>query len=328
MNRSKLDKETFETLLQKQAEGRTSPSENQQIARIWRSIEQKGSEYSWSATKEEHLKAQIKGKIDQSIKLEARKGRSFSFNYWRQIAAVFLFFAMGAMIALNYVMEKPAQLALIEKSTQNNQRAKVVLPDGSVAYLNVNSKLRFPEKFEGDERRVQLEGEGFFEVVHLDSMPFIVVTENLETRVLGTSFNVNAYSGQEEVITVNTGKVQVALQSDTNGELYLSPNESATLMIGQGQLFKNQVDATSIIAWTSGSLNFEMLPFDKVVDRLEQYYHAEIDLRNYKNQGCLIRASFENNGLQFILSNLQLLADFSYEMQEDGSIVIDFKSCR
>lgn len=327
MRRPEIDQNTFQKLLEKQRLAKTTDAEDNLIEEVWNCIQEGALDFDWSNISQESVQQRIKKRIDSKIS-NAQKPRHV-IGFWdrRMVAAIVFLLGLGALIYFSQFKNETNPLILIEKQTSSIQRAKVTLPDGTVVQMNVNSSLKYPEQFEESNRTVLLEGEAFFEVVRDTTKPFYVKTQQLNTKVLGTSFNVNAYPGRTEVITVNTGKVRVSSNEFQEQMVDLLPNEAVTRNQERGILETEQVVASRIIAWTSGHLEFDMLPFDQVIAQLEQFYHQEIILENYSKGSCLIKASFENNGLNFILSNLQLLADFSYEETMDGKLRIHFKSC-
>lgn len=327
MNGKKLNKDNFERLLEKQAQGKTSASENQKIDLIWEQIHDRNPSVDWKKNPELQVKERIRSRIKDRISITRKSRIQTLGNYFLKTAAVFLILSFGYIIFNSIYKKEVVPVAILNRNTNSIQRAQVTLPDGTLVHLNVNSRLSFPEKFEQDSRMVQLEGEAFFEVTHDVDRPFLVQSSKLTTQVLGTSFNITSYAGEENNVTVKSGKVQVSLIDNEDQKVFLLPNESVTLPIDSQRLITEKVDAALVIGWTSGKLEFEGVPFNEVIARLEKYYHTPLLLNNFEKKGCLITASFENKGLNFILSNLQLLVDFKYRENEKGDFIIDFKSC-
>lgn len=115
---------------------------------------------------------------------------------------------------LNHRSER--QPALLEITTSHSERKRLLLPDGTELTLNACSRVRYPEQFEGKERKVELEGEGYFHVRRNEKQPFFVVTPRMHIRVLGTCFNVKTYTSDEVVsVEVESGRVQVDLPGAT-----------------------------------------------------------------------------------------------------------------
>ncbi|GGF40088.1 FecR family protein [Echinicola rosea] len=322
-----MHKEDFRKLLQLQREGKTSREKDRLIARIWEQIYAEQAPFNWQETPEGEVKSNIRKKAQARIQKEGLR----SYPFWPnlvKVAAVVLLMLTGGGAAWHLSSSQSPDVRLVVKSTDATQRAKITLPDGSMVQLNVNTSLTYPEEFEDDLRRVSLEGEAFFEVQRDTERPFLVSSAGLETKVLGTSFNVNAYKGKEEMVTVKSGKVQVSAHERPEKRLLLLPDEAAVMDGSTTALLKQPYDADKVIGWKSGKLDFDMVPFDEVLAILEQYYHVPITLKNYQKGSCMIKAAYQNNGLTFILSGLQLLVDFEYEKQADDRIVITYKSCK
>ena len=152
---------------------------------------------------------------DSSRKKPSLKFRT-SFSWTLKIAASLLLI-LSATFTYHYVInnllnESQAKdiVAIYKAQNPEGQRSKVKLPDGSIVNLNSQSTLIFPKEFSDTIRQVELSGEAFFDVVRDESKPFIVKTNNLETKVLGTTFNVRAFSDESEInVSLVTGKVMV-----------------------------------------------------------------------------------------------------------------------
>ncbi|QDH81344.1 DUF4974 domain-containing protein [Echinicola soli] len=322
-----MNKEAFKELLQRQKEGRTSDKEDKLIEEVWNLLGERQPGFRWDEGMEERVKRSIHRKITASIQVPARQ-KAVLVRQWLKIAAVFVVLVTAGWGFWTLSGDATPQQALIVKSTDANQRARITLPDGSVVQLNVNTTLIYPENFDDGQRLVKLDGEAFFEVTRDSLRPFLVRSGGLQTKVLGTSFNVNAYRGEREMVTVKSGKVQVAVKGSPGQAVHLVPDEAAFYQETTASLKKGPFDADQVIGWKSGRLDFDMVPFEEVVQTLERYYHTEVTLKNYQKGSCMIKASYENNGLNFILSGLQLLVDFEYQRNEDNSITIEYQSCR
>ncbi|MDX5397043.1 MAG: FecR domain-containing protein, partial [Hymenobacteraceae bacterium] len=145
---------------------------------------------------------------------------------WTLRVAAVLVLALGAVWFVYRSSEQGmfGNQQLAEQSTTSGQ-TKVLLADGTQVWLNRNSKLRYPDTFEGNTREVYLEGEAFFDVQRNPEKPFLIHAQQSVTQVLGTSFNVEAYENQPEVkVTVVTGKVSLA-EEGKQSEVVLTPGE-------------------------------------------------------------------------------------------------------
>ncbi len=144
------------------------------------------------------------------------------------------------------------------------------LADGTRVWLNTESKLRYPVAFTGEERRVEMDGEVYFEVAKNREKPFVVTVNGVDIRVLGTSFNVSAY--QEEVVTTLVeGKVQLKRGDE---QVVLSPNQQA---IWSDDKFKvKQVDARNYVLWKEGIFYFEDVDLETILDDMARWYNVTI----------------------------------------------------
>ena len=148
------------------------------------------------------------------------------------------------------------------------------LADGTRVWLNAESRLRYPVVFMGEERKVEMEGEVYFEVAKNREKPFIVTVNGVDIRVLGTSFNVSAY--QEEVVTTLVeGKVQLKRGDE---QVVLSPNQQA---ICSDDKFKvKKVDARNYVLWKEGIFYFEDVDLERILDDMARWYNVNIFYMN------------------------------------------------
>ena len=183
-------------------------------------------------------------------------------------------FDSSKSVTYEQVVGTPAKVEYNTIIVPRKGEYQLILADGSKVYLNSESRLRFPTHFEGKERRVYLEGEGYFKVAKDAAKPFIVETKEVNVRVLGTSFNVNAYASEMAVrTTLVSGKVQV---SNRTGEevTVLNPGQQA---VWQGGCFSTQeVDALAFTAWIDGKFYFEEgATLKKITEQLQRWYDLD-----------------------------------------------------
>ena len=147
------------------------------------------------------------------------------------------------------------------------------LPDGSVVHLNAGSELKVPVYFGTESREVWLRGEGFFEVVHRENLIFTVHTDKADISVLGTEFDVRAYTDEKEVVTT---LVQEAV-GVSSGRTYdrLKPGEQARIA-GKGDVRVAEVDIYPFIAWKNGRMVFENERLEKIMAELQRWYDFEL----------------------------------------------------
>lgn len=160
------------------------------------------------------------------------------------------------------------------------KKSQLTLEDGTRVWLNAGSRMAFPTKFKGKTREVFLEGESYFEVAPNKDLPFIVNTNDISVKVLGTKFNISAYHSDQLIETVLIeGKVSVnertALGFPGEGRI-LAPNQNASFDKAQKRLtVKDEPDVEFVIAWTEGWFKFSHQSLYDVLKKLRRYYNVE-----------------------------------------------------
>lgn len=234
-----------------------------------------------------------------------------------KIAAVFI---LG--FTLNYWLNQGVEedVAMQTVYVPAGQNAQLTLADGSKVWLNAGSTLNFPTRFVEGKRRVTLEGEGF-EVKANKEKPFIVSTSTYDIKALGTSFNVNAYKQSEEFETaLLTGKVEIS-DRITDHTISLTPNNRAVLM--NNGLSVVPIESTDYFLWREGILYFDE-PLTEVLDKLKLYFDVNIDVNNksvLENKRHCTGKFRTRDGLDHILSVLQLTNHFTYKKDEEKNLI-------
>jgi transmembrane sensor len=160
-------------------------------------------------------------------------------------------------------------------STPKGRQFRIVLPDGTRAWLNAASSLRYPSAFAGKERKVEVTGEVYFEVAKNPSMPFKVkVNEDMEVIVLGTHFNINSYSNEPSInTTLLEGSVRFI---NGNEQTVLRPGQQAQANSRQKIKVITDVNLKRIMAWKDGVFDFNNASLQEVMRQLERWYDIEV----------------------------------------------------
>ena len=156
----------------------------------------------------------------------------------------------------------------------NGGEFQVTLADGSRVWLNAGTKLTYPIAFVGKERRVHLDGEGYFEVVRDENQPFIVEINGMEVKLLGTSFNLRSFAADNRsTATLVSGKIEVKTPTR---HVELSPNQQADLVVGENKLDVREVDAVVYGAWTKGKFVFRRERLETILDDVSRWYNVTV----------------------------------------------------
>lgn len=189
-------------------------------------------------------------------------------------------------------------------------RYTIQLSDGSKIIVNANSTLSYPNTFYGNERRVEIQGEAYFEVAKGEK-PFVVVSSGVEIKAYGTKFNVSNYHGKQVETVLTEGKVGVSISQGE--EIRLSPNQKATAFLGDGQIFREDIQPDKYIAWIQGYFLFDGENLNEVLEKLEQWYGVEFDLTSLTDRQIPIVAKYsQDTPLEEILQTIELSVKITF----------------
>ena len=264
----------------------------------------------------------ILDKVHHRIRLnETNKVIRLNFmQHFQRIAAILIFPLILSFLAYFYFQNKPTATipSFAEIECPMGVRTKFQLPDGSTGYLNSGSRLKYPVQFNG-ERKVELVGEAFFDVVHNAEIPFHVNTRNLDIKVLGTTFNVIANEDEPtEEIVLQTGSVDVSSRSGKQLAL-LSPNEQLTLDIEKRTFAKKEVEASQYTTWKEGKLVFRNENMQQVARRLSRWYNAEVVVDDRLLDDYTFHATFIDEPLDEVLKLLSITTPLSFKEEKRKS---------
>lgn len=170
---------------------------------------------------------------------------------------------------------------------------KLELADGTLVWLNSDSELRYPVKFAGSQRDVWLKGEGYFEVSKNPEKPFRVVVDDMIVKVLGTSFNINAYKDRGNILTtLVSGKVDIQDMS-WKSLVVMSPNQQVDFRHGKISSVQ-EVDITRFVSWIDGKFYFNDMTLENIMSQLQRWYDIEVffvdeELKSYPFTGVIRR---------------------------------------
>lgn len=200
------------------------------------------------------------------------------------------------------------------------------LPDGTKVSLNSETKFFFPSKFKGNTREVTIEGEAFFDVKPDPTKPFIINAGKAQIKVLGTSFNVNAYPGSDKVeVIVETGKVRVSHKQlpvfHPKSELILDPGDKGVLLKANNALLKSKNNDANFLAWKTHELTFRETLLKDVVATLEKVYKTDIDITDSKLENLRLTGQYNDYSIDFIMEVIASTLQIDIA-QVDGKFVV------
>lgn len=210
----------------------------------------------------------------------------------------------GGEIAYQY--HSTGSAAQMEYNTLSNPRGSkvinMVLADGSIVWLNAASSITYPVSFIGNERKVSVTGEAYFEVSHDASKPFIVHHDQMDVRVLGTHFNVNTFDeeGVSSKVTLLEGSVKV---NNGNANAVLKPGQQA--VVAQGVKVLDDVDLGLVMAWKNGYFQFENATLQTVLNEVSRWYDVEVVYEGHNRPRQFIGSIQRDLSLSEILKILE-----------------------
>ncbi len=237
----------------------------------------------------------IQEKIDNNIQKNNKiKGKALSVhvvtNWITRAAAILLIpvlsFLLYSLSERRIESEKFANLVVdsLEVIAPMGSRTVVQLSDGSVVHLNFGSKIKYPQFFSGDTRKVVLTGEGFFKVAHNPEKPFVVKAGKLNVIAVGTTFNVLAYPDDDIIeTTLVNGKVileKINLNAKTKTIGTMIPGQHVEYNAQSGDISSSNGKVEKYISWTDGKLTFEDTPILQVAERLSRMFNVDFEIKD------------------------------------------------
>lgn len=234
-----------------------------------------------------------------------------------KIAAILLIGFAGAWHLFSRQPDAPSMQTV---HVPSGQRAELTLSDGTKVWLNARSTLIFPSHFNDRNRKVQLDGEGYFTVTRNEAAPFTVQTARYDIRVLGTEFNVKAYKDSPLFETALLKGSVVVETPDRKQTLRLQPNQIASAH--NGQLSTASIPDYNYFRWKDGIFCFENETIENLIEKIQLYYDVKIEVKNTALLPYRYSGKFRiKDGIEHVLKVLQLKHNFTYTKNEDLNLI-------
>ena len=257
-------------------------------------------------------------KIQYQILLEEKRNQRKRniWHYYRQVAAVLI--PLIAISASLYFFTKSSQTtaqAWLEINVPKGARIEFLLPDSTSGWLNSGAKLKYPAEFTLN-RKVELMGEAFFKVKHREHSDFTVGVKDMDIKVLGTKFNVSAYSNEAVTeVVLKEGKVEINGTTDAFSHT-LQPGEKISYNHETRLLNSTVVDPNVYYAWTNGYLVIDNEPLSQAAKKLERWYNIEILLQDEALKNFRFKATFKEETLDEVLRFIAMTTSITYKIEE------------
>jgi transmembrane sensor len=258
-------------------------------------------------------------KIHYDINSRLSKQISWSFENiikWTFRIAAVIMFPIVILIGLQMYREtRLKEEAWIEINTPSWTRTQFCLPDGTTGWLNSNSSIKYNVNFNSD-RQVTVNGEAFFDVFKDNTRPFIVRTNEVSLRVLGTKFNIASYENDTNVEVVLEEGELVFNDKEMKRSFTMKPNDLITYNKALMNFSTEVVQPHKYLSWTSGKLVFRNDPLDVIASRLSRWYNLDVEIRGNVTDDLRLRATFVDEDVEEVLDLLKRSLPVDYRIQE------------
>ena len=318
-----MDFTNFSNLIEKYRRGELSLREKEKLESFLESFQTNHTDWvEIEMGNKRAVEEKIFSRILRNIKKEKShhvNTISFSPSLLKRAAAIAFFFILssGILYITGIFPARTRPAVWHEAVTSAGEKSVLVLSDGSQVTLNADTKLKYPDRFNGTNREVYLEGEGYFVVQHISVHPFVVHAGNLSTTVLGTTFNVSAYPESKTIaVSLLEGKVRVTSNEKGNVDktVVLEPKELLLYDkendVGSFGLF----DSLESVGWKDNIYKFVDEPLGKVLSQLERAYGIKFKITDQPVLSQRITVKFEDHSLQTLVDVIKSLTGLNYRL--------------
>lgn len=299
---------------------------------------------------EDHQEKKISSETEQSPKQNYLHRLAISRKKVAVILLIILISATGLYLFTPTSSPAKDKEAVSSVITKNGNRTKIVLADGSQVWLNAGSNLEYNNAlFNKELREVSLNGEAYFDVAKNAEKPFIIHTKKMDIRVIGTAFNVRAYSNEKVTeAALIRGSIEVTLKNRKNQKIILKPNEKISIANSEDVIPDLKNNSSSVgkntpasvpqvvikeikpnpvyniigeIAWTQNKLLFEDETLENIALIIERWFGKNVIIENDMLKNNRYYGNFENESLELVLASLKLSRPFNYRIENDTVII-------
>lgn len=249
---------------------------------------------------------------------EGKRKSFFTHHHFIVVAAsVLVLSGLGFLLCRSGFGIDNKVLDVLEAYSPNGSMLSVTLPDSTEVILNSGSVVRYPSSFTKNQRVIQLNGEAFFDVSKEPAKPFIIQTQGMEVKVLGTRFNLKSFEDEDVVqLTLEEGVVVAQMDvSDEKNEVCLAPGEQIILNKRTGEIINKKVELQRYIGWTSGRLFFNDNTLEEIARELEKKFDVEITIASERFKKQRFYCDFgQDDSLDYIFGLLSLGSSWTYKI--------------
>lgn len=282
--------------------------------------------YFWNNYFPKSLPNQIISKTEKKLGFKTKSKPGFNIGlFYNTAATILLVISLGYIAYLGFQPKKATSLT--EYVVLPGEVKKFTLSDGTKVWLNSKTVLIASEPFNEKYREVLLIGEGYFEVSHNPSQPFIIKTSGLKTTVLGTHLNISAYPTDSKTeVTLYEGKVELADKNIPNNKVVMNPGQKVMFTNQEKNFFIKSNELEKPAEWRNGILRFYDEDLNSIAQILERKFTTRIFIKDEEAGKLRFTASFDTETLDKILSLLKEAHNFKIEKTSSGIIIKSVKN--
>lgn len=243
------------------------------------------------------------------------------FHKIAAVAAV-LILAVGGFFGISRITQDNVRADIFILEAPDGERCKAILADGSIVWLNAGSRLQYSGDFNKNNRNVELDGEGYFEVTTQEGKPFTVKTREYNVVVKGTKFNISSYRN-DNYITTTLMEGVVELQHKQQS-LIMNPGQTVQLDTRSNKLSYKNTQTDQYKSWIDGNLKYDSITLEELLNRLSRQYDVTIYFESIKNKDRRLNVSLQNKEtLEEVLLGISKITQIKVEYKGNNIYVFD-----
>jgi transmembrane sensor len=306
-----VQKDEFIQLAKKYAQNKCSWGEQQAVEEFFKKLQDNGQVVPYTFTEEK--RNFLLKKINSKIGKPKKRVLHLNSTILKIAAAVLLLLGIPF---LGNILLKNENISVV---AAKGEKKTIHLPDGSLVFLNSNSSVNYSKNFK-NKRELQLIGEAYFEVVKNPEKPFLVETDKITIRVLGTSFNIEAYKNSRTKVSVNTGRVEVDI-TEISEKTFLTKNQQLKYITGT-QAVLSKDNSEDFNAWARNTIVLNNTRLGDAAKILENWYDIEINFSSKKLKEMTISGKFKDEKLSNVLKSIAIVKELEIDFLTQKQILI------
>ena len=257
-------------------------------------------------------------KVVEKTKKQYRKPAHIIPMYWRTASAACILILIGVAIGIRVKTHETSPVTYTQYETQR-EKSLITLPDGTQVWLNAGTVLKFSNLYNEKERQVELRGEALFDVTHHQDVPFMVNTEDMQVKVHGTKFNVQAYDNQPET-SVSLLEGSISFLADGCPVTRIEPGYTGVYNRQDKKLALNPSD-TLVTVWANKELRIVDKSLEETVRLLESWYRVSIELAPELKSSHYFTLTVRHEAVDDLLTTMQKIAGFRFRTDEQKIVI-------